>query len=148
MTMPEFRFRLATLLQLRETARDQCRAALAEARRADAALADRLDRAGQQRQRVESELRAAAGPGAIDMARLVEAQLYVSVLQALEADLRQERQTLAAEIDRRRQTLVKADQDVKALEKLRQRRLECHRRHEERREAQQLDEVALHAAAS
>ncbi len=44
--MAEFRFRLATLLRLRETTRDECRVLLAEACRADEELLDQLTHLG------------------------------------------------------------------------------------------------------
>ena len=46
--MAKFKFRLATLLRLREATRDQRRAELAEAYRADNVLREHLDRVGQE----------------------------------------------------------------------------------------------------
>jgi len=146
--MPEPRFRLATLLRLRESTRDECRARLAEACGADQKLIDQLTRLGMEQQRVQDECRKAAGPGDVDVGRLVEAHRYTLSLRAREEELRQRRQTLAAEIQRRRQALLKADQDVQVLEKLRDRRLQRHRLEEERQEAKQIDEAALQAAVA
>jgi len=148
MTMPEPRFRLATLLRLRESARDECRARLAEAHKADQEIIDQLTRLGLEQQQVQEECRKAAGPGDVDLDRLVEAHRYVVSLRTREEELRQRRQTLAAEIQQRRQALLKADQDVQMLEKLRDRRLERHRLEEERQEAKQIDETALQAAVA
>ena len=119
------RFRLATLLRLRESTRDERRGQLAEAQRADEELVDQLTRLGMEQQQVQDECRKAAGPGDVDVDRLVEAHRYVVSLRTREEELRRQRQTLAAEIERRRQALVKADQDVQVLEKLRDRRLEA-----------------------
>lgn len=146
--MSHFPFRLATLLRLREAARDQLRIALAEACRADEELADQLIRLGLERQRLQAECRAVAEPGAVDIDRLVETHRYVSALRLREKDLQEQRRTAAVEIDRRRQSLVEADQNVQALEKLRDRRFERHRLEEERQEAKHLDEIALQAVAS
>jgi flagellar export protein FliJ len=146
--MSDARFRLATLLRLREAARDARRIALAETCRADEKLAEELIRLGLERQRLQAECRAAAEPGEVDIDRLVESHRYVSALRLREKELRAERRRLAVEIDRRRQTLVEADQNVQVLEKLRDRRLERNRQDEERREAKHLDEIALQAVAS
>jgi len=143
--MAEFRFRLATLLRLRQTARDQCRLRLAEAQRADEDLRDRLARLEAERKRLQGERRRCGGPGAVDVGRLVEVDRYVSVLRDEEDRLRRRRQTLAAEIRQRRQALLKADREARSLEKLCDRHRLRHRREEERRESKQLDEVALHA---
>ena len=79
---------------------------------------------------------------------LVEAHRYVATLRAREEELRRQRQTLTLEIDRRRQSLVKADQDVRILEKLQERRLKRQRLEDARHEAKMLDEAALQMAAS
>lgn len=147
-TTTKFRFQLATLLKLRETERDQCQTLLAEAARADDALAEQLTQVELERRQWHTEIREAAAPGAVDVERLAAAHRYVGSLLEWEASLQRQRAGLAAEIDRRRQALVKANQEVQALEKLEQRRLERHRLEEGRREAKQLDEAALQAAAS
>jgi flagellar protein FliJ len=144
--MPQFRFRLATLLRLRETVRDRRRVQLAESRRADADLAGQLERLAGQQQRLEAERRQAAGPGSVDAGQLLAAHRYAVALEQQKEDVRQRRQTLAVEIDRRRQALLAADRDVQVLEKLRERRDDQHRREEERRAARLLDEAALQAA--
>ncbi len=141
----KLQFRLATLLRLRETNRDERLAALAEARRADEDLAGRLERLEIEQSRLQEESRKAAGPGAVDVDQLVEAHHYAVLLQTRQEELRRERQTMAVEIDRRRQALLAADRDVRVLEKLRERRSQQHRREEERQAAKQLDEAALQA---
>jgi flagellar export protein FliJ len=146
--MPEPRFRLATLLRLRESTRDERRAQLAESQRADQELLDQLTRLGMEQQRVQDECRQAAGPGDVQIGRLVESHRYAVSLRTREEELRQRRQTLAVEIQQRRQALVKADQEVQVLEKLRDRRLERHRLEEERKQAKQIDEAALQAAVA
>jgi flagellar export protein FliJ len=148
MTMSEARFQLATLLKLRESTRDECRARLAESQRVDQELVDQLTRLGMEQQRVQVECRKAAGPGDVDIERLVESHRYAVSLRNSEEELKQQRQTLAAEIQQRRQALLQADQEVQVLEKLRDQRLERHRVEEERKEAKQIDEAALQAAVS
>ena len=140
--MAKFTFRLAALLRLRETRRDECRAALAEAYRIDEALARQFDGLSRELDALRNFCRRKASPGAVDIDRLVEAQRYELVIRARQQDIAQQRETLAAEIERRRQVLVEADREVRVLEKLRERQAEQYRRDEELREAKRLDEVA------
>jgi flagellar protein FliJ len=141
-------FRLATLLRLRELARDECRESLAEALRSDAELARQLAQLDAEQQSVRNQCRQAAAPGEVRIIRLVEACRYLAGLQAQEDQLQAERDALAGEIDRRRQSLLKADQDVRVLEKLQDRRRESRRQEEERQQAKLLDEAALLAVTS
>lgn len=143
--MSTFQFRLATLLRLREATRDERRAHLAEAQRADAELQIRLTRLGDELRRLQHECRETAGPGAVNVLRLVEVDRYMTELRAQESMLRQQRQALAEEIDRRRQAVLEADREVQSLEKLRERQSQAHRQEEERRENKRLDEAALQA---
>ena len=138
--MPEFRFRLEKLLRLRQGARDQCRLRLAESQRADEELQHQLAGLGKEQERLQEQCRQAAGPGAVDLDRLVEADRYAAVLRGEEAELHRQRETLAAEIQTRRDTLLQADRDARTLEKLRDRQHQRYRQEEQRRESKQLDE--------
>ena len=144
--MARFAFRLAALLRLRESRRDECRAALAEAYRVDEVLARQFDSLGQELEGLRSFARLKAAPGVVDVDRLVETQRYELVARAQQQRIAQQRRTVAAEIERRREALVEADREVRVLEKLRQRQAEQHRREEERREAGRLDEAASQQA--
>jgi flagellar FliJ protein len=144
--MARFTFRLAALLRVRQSRRDECRAALAEAYRADEALGKQLDGLGRELDALQAFCRLKVSPGTIDIQRLVEAQRYESVTRAQQRDVAQRRQVLAAEVERRRQALIEADREVRMLEKLRQRQAEQHRCEVEQREAKRLDEVATQQA--
>ncbi len=146
--MPEFQFRLATLLRLRQSARDECRQRLAEAQCADEDLRDRLARIAAEKQRLHGRGRRCGGPGTVDVDRLTEIERYAAVLRDDAERLRQRREALAVEIQQRRHALLKADQDARSLEKLQDRHRLRHRREAERRESKQLDEAAMHAAES
>jgi flagellar export protein FliJ len=146
--MAKFHFRLATLLRLRETVRDERRVQLAEVERADADLQARLTGLERQRQQLQRECRTAAGPGEVDVPHMVEAHQYAVALQVQEADIEQQRRSLAAEIERRRQALIEADRDVQTLEKLRESQRQSHRQEEERQEGKRLDEAALRGPLS
>ena len=144
--MSTFHFRLTTLLRLRETARDERRVELAEAQRTDTELQRQLARLEMERRQVQRQCRTAAGPGAVDLPCLVEAQQYDSALRVQETEFRRQRESLAAEIDRCRQAVLEADREVRTLEKLRQTQSQAHRQEEDRQEGKRLDEAALQAA--
>ena len=80
------------------------------------------------------------------MDRLVEAQRYELVLRVAAAQIVRQRETVQAEIERRRQVLVEANRDVRVLENLRDKQAAQHRQEEERREMKRLDEVAQQQA--
>ncbi len=144
--MAGFTFRLAALLRLRESRRDACRAALAESQRCDDVLQKQFDGLGRELDALRIFCRLKASPGVVDIDRLVDAQRYELVTRAQQQEVARQRQTLAAEIEHRRQALVEADREVRVLEKLRQRQAEQHHREEERRESKRLDEVAMQQA--
>jgi flagellar protein FliJ len=141
-------FRLATLLRLRELTRDERRESLAEAQHEDAELARQLTQLDADQQSVRNQCREAAAPGEVSIIRLVEACRYLAGLQAREDQLQAERDALAVEIDQRRAALLAADQDVRILEKLQDRRRQSQRVEDERQQAKLLDEAALLAAGA
>jgi flagellar export protein FliJ len=140
--MAQFVFRLEPLLKLRAARRDECRAALADGYRVDEVLRKQFDNLERELDALREFCRRKSSPGGVDIDRLVEAQRYELVTRAQQRNIAQQRETVAAEIDRRRQALVEADREVRVLEKLRERQSELHRREEEIREARRLDEVA------
>ena len=140
--MAKFRFRLATLLRLREAARDDRRAQLAEAYRADEIIARQEQGLATELIELEKQTRRAAAPGHLDVDRLLEVRRYDLIVRSQQQHVRQQRQAVQAEIERRREALVDADRRVRVLEKLRQKQSERHRQEETRQEIKQLDETA------
>src|SRR5687768_16633654 len=100
--MPRFQFRLATLLRLREAARDQRRGQLAEAFRAEEALRSRLSEVERELSDLKQQCRQTAAAGPLDVDRLIDAQRYELILLAERQSIAQQSQTLAVEIDKRR----------------------------------------------
>jgi flagellar FliJ protein len=140
--MARFLFRMESLLRLRESRRDECRAALAEAYNVDEVLKKQYLAMERELDMLKEFCRRKVSPGAVDVNRLVEAQRYELVARAQQRKIGEQRQQVAAEIERRRQALVEADREVRVLEKLREKQAEQHRHEDERREAKRLDEVA------
>ena len=140
--MSKFKFRLSTLLRLRETTRDECRTELAQAYRADEIVEREQERLAAELAELENESRSAASPGELDVDRLLETRRYSSVLNAQRKHAAGQRDVIAEEIERRRRKLVEANREVRVLEELRDRQLHRHRDNENRLEIKALDEVA------
>jgi flagellar protein FliJ len=140
--MAKYKFRLNTLQKVREAHRDQQRASLAEAFRAEQVLAEnRAELADEERELRELQRSASAGQY-LDVNRLLEAQRYELLLKAQGEVLAKQAVLLAAEAERRRQTLVEADREVRVLELLDERHRRAHDRDEQRAETKRLDDVA------
>ncbi len=140
--MAKYKFRLATLQKVREAHRDQQRASLAEAFRAEQVLTE--NRAQLIAEEVDlRELKRSATEGQyLDVNRLVEAQRYELLLKARAQELAKQAVLLAAETERRRQILVESDREVRVLELLDERHHQTHKLEEQREETKRLDETA------
>jgi flagellar export protein FliJ len=141
--MGNYKFRLETLQTVREATRDERRLALAEAFRAGEMLAAQRQALVAEEAALREVQRSAAAGRYLDVNRLLEAQRYELLLKSRGEELAKQSTLLAAEIERRRQTLVEADRDVRVLELLDERHRREHKRRQTRRETAQLDEAAL-----
>ncbi len=147
--MARFKFRLATLLKIREAARDERRTELAQAYRADDVLQGYMEQVQSELHLLKDQCRKAVGPGMVDVDRLLEAQRYEIILKVQQSHLNEQRQRLAAEIERRRAALLAANREVRVLEKLREHQAERHQQEENRLDIKRLDEIArLQAVAA
>jgi flagellar FliJ protein len=145
--MAKFKFRLATLLRLRNAARDERRGQLAEAYRADEIIQDKQRQLAEELDAIGRQQREASGPGPIDVDRLLSDQRYAFLLAAQQGHTERQRVLLAAELERRRQLLMEANREVRVLEKLEERQRDRHQEEENRREIKQVDEIAQRRAA-
>jgi flagellar protein FliJ len=145
--MARFKFRLATLLRLRDLARDERRAQLAEAYRAQDLLDEQKRQIEEHLADVRRRVRLGVSPGEIDVDRLMETRRFEMVLVTQRAQLDHQQRLLSEEIERRRQALVEANREVQILEHLRTRQQERYQAEEARREMKDLDEVAQQRAA-
>ena len=139
--MARFQFRLATLLRLRELARDERRTQLAEVLRL-------VDQMRERRTAIttlleETRKLEAAPSGAVDVDRLLNATRYELVLQSELRQLEVQETTLTTEIEKRRQALVAADREVRSLELLRETQQQRHLADEASRLQKELDEIAV-----
>ena len=140
--MAKFKFRLATLLRLREADRDERRGELAEAYQADQIMENQQKELEANLAELALKCREAVAPGPVDVDRLVDTQRFEILFREQRQHLLQQREAAAVEIERRRARLVEANREVRVLEKLKERQMQRHREEEGRREVKVLDEVA------
>jgi flagellar export protein FliJ len=133
------KFRLATLLKIRESERD-----IAGRDVQDALLAmQRMDEAKQEIDRTNREMdqvRKRASIGQMSLTQLLDAQRYQMVLAAQAAHIEANKSQLQQELTRRQAKLLKCQQAVKSLEKLRDNRIAAAEQMEFVRDQNRLDE--------
>ena len=118
------KFRLATLLKIRERDRDLAAKAVQEVRLA----IERLD--GAQKEIDESnrqmnDARKQSSFGAINLHQILDAQRYQMVLSAQSDQIADHKGKLNQELERRQFALVQSQKAVKSLEKLRDQRAQA-----------------------
>ena len=149
--MKKFSFKLEPLLKLRKNQRDLRQQRLAEVlRRDEGLLADRRRTEAERQTQIE-ELRSLGSSGVdIDIDASTSRRFYAAQLSGQLDEIDQRRTALASQIDECRQALVRADQAVKALEKLGEKQQAEFIYDHERREARDLEEAwqAIHAGES
>jgi flagellar FliJ protein len=138
-----FRFRLETQLRLRLADRDQRRADLAKALRAEETLRGQAAELAQEQQATSERSRRLSLPGNGDVDRLLASHRYELVLKGRGRQLATQIEQVRAEIERRRLILVEADRQVRVLELLREKQQAAYQAVELRREQRLLDEQAI-----
>ena len=140
--MARFRFRLQTLRRLREIHRDEQRGRLATAFEAERILTEQRDQVDAERATLNASQREMMLQGRLDVNQLLATQRYSLTLEAHARTLADQAAKLSEEVERRRQTLVEADREVRVLDKLEERQRREHREAADRSETKVLDEVA------
>jgi flagellar protein FliJ len=140
--MARFNFRLQTLRRLREIHRDEQRGRLATAYEAERILAEQRNALIAETAALVESQRALMQQRALDVNQLLTAQRYQMALEAQIRTLADQAARLAEEVERRRQSLVEADREVRVLDKLEERKRQQHRAASQRAETKVLDEVA------
>ncbi|QDV66931.1 flagellar biosynthesis chaperone [Rosistilla carotiformis] len=146
--MRGFKFRLASLLSLRQNERDAARRGLADANQALGILENRIA----EKDRNLAELKSERGTylkGAISVDRLLSQGRHEILVEQEKATLQQQVGQIQVELQKRESILQTADQEVKRIEKLRDRALDAYRSEEQTRMQAEMDEVAavLHQSA-
>jgi flagellar protein FliJ len=118
--MKNFKFRMQSVLQLRQRERDQAADAYRQATAAIDKLQGQID---QLRTEADHQINQVmpSGAGRINAQQLIETQRYRSFVDQQVAHLGQQLQLIHTESEKRRQRLVEREQSVRALEKLQER---------------------------
>ncbi|MCA8983123.1 MAG: hypothetical protein R3C12_11280 [Planctomycetaceae bacterium] len=138
--MIRFRFELEALLTYRQHQLDQCRQLLAEVLAEQATCQDQRAELRAERESVESELRQRSESGRIDISHAAASRYYMTQLDVQQRGLDLQEQRILQQLDLCRQAVVQADKAVKALEKLRDKRLLVHQQQARKREELELHE--------
>ncbi len=138
-----FHFRLQTLLRLRIAERDQRRAELAKALRAEEVLRAEEQRVADEQAALARHVQSLKSPGSANIDGLLQTHRYDVVLLSQRKQIASQLAQVQAESERRRLALVEADRQVRVLEKLHDRQLATHRSQAERLETKQFDEIAI-----
>ncbi|MCA9132535.1 MAG: flagellar export protein FliJ [Planctomycetales bacterium] len=139
--MTQFQFRLQSVVRLRERERDKAAGALREALAAQQKLQTQVDELLREHA-AQQPLQAAVIVGSIDPQRLIESQRYQMHLLQQVHQLRSQIQLIEAECDKRRQNLLKREQELAALEKLRDKQRAAWQAQQLNREQMALDQWA------
>ncbi len=115
------KFRLATLLKIRERERDLAAKALQDVRLAIGKL-DNAQQEIDEANRQMNDARKQSGFGAINLRHVLDAQRYQMVLAAQSAQIADHKSKLNQELERRQFAWVQCQKAVKSLEKLRDQR--------------------------
>ncbi len=132
-------FRLATVLKLRERERDAAAMAVQEVYRALQILDERSRELQAEHLEIDRQ-RQSQLQGAIAVRRLLDGQRYQMVLLGQLQHIAQQQEQLQEEKERREAVLVKRQQEVKVLEKLREKHQEEERKILEARQQSRIDE--------
>ena len=139
--MKQFQFKFQALLNFREYRRDLCRLYLAEVLENDRTLISQRHSLERNRNDQLDELRDLSREGDVNIDRSASRRYFAGQLTGEMQLVDRNRSLIVQQLVLCRQALSKADQDVKVLEKLEEKQREEYRYDEERREAQELEEV-------
>lgn len=141
--MKPFEFRLQTLLKLRQGERDQRRSELAEAFHAFDILEHQEDDLRTQHEDAVVQKTKLQAVGQIAVDQIIDHQRFQLLVAAQIKQIGSQKQRIQEEIERRREALVEADRDVRALEKLKEKQFEKYTQAMARDEVKEFDEIAM-----
>ena len=135
------KFRLATLLKIREQERDQAAQRVMDARNAIEKLQSSRKEVLEENDRMNT-FRKESSQGAVNMQNILESQRFQMLLMAQVQQLDDHLGKLQQELERRESVLLQAQQSVKSLEKLRDQKIEKYQSAENHRMQERTDEWA------
>jgi flagellar export protein FliJ len=135
-------------MRLRQIARDERRQELAALQQLEQSINDQITSLDSQMAELRRRSAAMNQAGSIDVDRLRETVRYQSLLAARRQAALVELENCSTQVHRLRQSLVKADRELKSLEKLQSRQQDRYLKTERKRELRQLDEAGLRIVAT
>lgn len=139
--MKKFEFQFESVLKMRRHKRSLCRQLLGEILQADQRLIDQRSELEQLRQRQFAEIRNRQAVGVVDIDAASSLRLYAGQIQAQIQNTIANRNILAKQIEACRKTLARAEQDVKAMEKLSDKYRDAFFYAQNKKEEQELEET-------
>lgn len=139
--MPRFNFKLTSLLKLRRNQRDVCQQRLTEGLARDAELVAMRVAAEKDRSTQLNEIRELSAAGDMNVDAASARRYFATQLTGDVLNIEHHRRELAKYIGQCRQALMKADQAVKALEKLEENQRTEFNQEQERRAGRELEET-------
>ncbi|MBI1345895.1 hypothetical protein GC163_06360 [bacterium] len=139
--MAGFTFRLQALQKLREHHRDQCREALAQLLAQDQALIEQREELDSTRLATLEELRQRLADTRIEIAQITSRRQHIGQLQAQIHQVDWQRRELVEQIAASRARLVAADQQVKVLENLEDKKRAEFEKTEEDKSSREREEI-------
>lgn len=136
------RSQLASISKIRAAHRDAQRLRLADALRAEAELTNQQTAIESESLALSQTQRTLLEDQGLNVNALLDLERYELVLRAHGAALTRQVEAVQAETERRRLQLAQADQEVRVIEKLEEKRLQEQAKELARQEQQKIDEAA------
>tara|TARA_R110002111_G_scaffold18931_2_gene46283 strand:+ start:124458 stop:124910 length:453 start_codon:yes stop_codon:yes gene_type:complete len=139
--MKKFQFQFESVLKMRRHKRSLCRQLLGEILQTDQRLIQQKQSLEQLRQEQFQEIRLRQAKGVVDIDGAASLRHYSGQLQTQIQNVLANRKIIGKQIALCRQTLARAEQDVKAMEKLSEKHRDQFQYEQNRKEAFELEET-------
>lgn len=137
-----FRFRLETLLSLRDQARKERQAELAKAYEAQRIVVEKIDEIVQNIESLTHEGREMMRSKKIDVEFLVGLRRHEAFLRAQQTEATRQLEMIREEVEVRRRAVIEADKEVKIMEKLKEKQSMRYDEEMLKRDNKTMDEIA------
>ena len=141
----KFKYKLQSVLRYREIIEEERKRDFAQANRLVEEQKARAEALDTERYSLQDDLRTLNAGGEVRFEQMVNTIRYLASLDAGIVTARREEERLRREMEGQRQAFVMARRDKRVLEILKEKRLEAHRKVDDRQHQQVLDELSLRA---
>lgn len=141
-----FKFRLETLLSMRDYVRKERQAELTKAYEAERIVLDKIGEIDHEIESLTTKGRTMMQQGSIDVDFLVGLRRHEAFLRAQQTEATRQLGMIRDEIEVRRRAVIEADKEVKVMEKLKEKQRARYDDDEMRRDHKTMDEIASRSA--